>query len=190
MIKKIKSILTGDFVCPWWLCPSFDNPVRKLFHNPQKILGKYIKQGDRALDIGPGMGYFTFPMAEMVGHNGKVTALDIQEKMLNKLKNKIDKRGIKNIDTQIYDGNRFPFNEKFNLILLFWMYHEVKNRDAFINEIKSAATNETKIFIAEPIIHVPKKRFYDIIQLLLDSGFDIIERPSVSFSRTVVLMQK
>jgi ubiquinone/menaquinone biosynthesis C-methylase UbiE len=187
---KMKSFLTSDGVCQWWLCFTFDNPVRKLFHNPQKMLGQYIKQGDKVLDIGPGMGYFTFPMAEMVGSGGKITALDIQEKMLNRLKSRVDKKGIKNIDTQAYDGNIFPFKDEFDFILLFWMYHEVHNKDAFIREIKSVTTNKTKIFIAEPKIHVPEKIFYDNIQLLLDAGFNIIERPNVSFSRAVVLIKK
>ncbi|MCL1865581.1 MAG: class I SAM-dependent methyltransferase [Spirochaetes bacterium] len=186
----MKSFLTKDCVCPSWLCFTFDNRLRKLFQNPQKILGQYIKQGDKVLDIGPGMGYFTFPMAEMVGYDGKVTALDIQEKMLKKLKSRVDKKGIKNIDTQLYDGNTFPFKGKFDLILLFWMYHEVHNREVFIREIKSVVTDRTKIFIAEPKIHVPEKNFYDSIQLLLDGGFHVIDRPNVFFSRAVVLMKE
>ena len=184
---KIKNFLTRDCVCPWWLCPTFDNPVRKLFHNPAKMLGQYIKLGDNVLDIGPGMGYFTFPMAELVGAGGKVTALDIQEKMLMRLKHRVTKRGIKNIDTLIYDGNAFPFKEKFDFVLLFWMYHEVHNKEVFIKEIKSITTNTTKIFISEPKIHVPEKNFNNSIQLLLDSGFNVVDRPDVSFSRTVVL---
>jgi ubiquinone/menaquinone biosynthesis C-methylase UbiE len=136
------------------------------------------------------MGYFTFPMSEMVGANGKVTAIDIQEKMLMRLKNRVDKRGIKNINALVYDGNTFPFKEEFDLILLFWMYHEVHNKDGFVKEIKSVTSDKTKIFITEPKIHVPEKKFYDNIQLLLASGFHIIDRPNVSFSRTVVLMKK
>ena len=185
----MKSIITYDGVCPWWFCFSFDNPVRKLFHNPKKMLAQYIKPADRVLDIGPGMGYFSFPMAGMVGPEGRVTALDIQEKMLQRLKYKVNKRGIKNIDTQLYDGNIFPFKGEFDFILLFWMYHEVHNKGGFIEEIKSAANNKTKIFIAEPIIHVPEKNFNDNLQLLLDAGFNIIDRPKVSFSRTVLLVR-
>ena len=35
------------------------------------------------LESGCGMGYFTLPMAEMIGPLGKVIAADLQPKMLN-----------------------------------------------------------------------------------------------------------
>ena len=77
-------------VCPWWLCYSFDNPLRRLIHNPQRILSPYIKQGMTVLDAGCGMGYFSIGMAKMVGDSGKVIAVDLQQKMLDS-----DKPGLK-----------------------------------------------------------------------------------------------
>lgn len=75
--------LTGQkLVCPWWLCFTFDNPLRKLLHNPEAILGSYIQPGTNVIDLGAGMGYFSIPMAKLVGPAGHVTAIDIQTKML------------------------------------------------------------------------------------------------------------
>jgi hypothetical protein len=34
-------------VCPWWLADTFDNPIRKLFHRPQKMLAPYFTAGMR-----------------------------------------------------------------------------------------------------------------------------------------------
>ena len=36
-------------VCPWWLACTFDNPIRKLFHPPQKILAPHVTAGKRAM---------------------------------------------------------------------------------------------------------------------------------------------
>ena len=47
-------------VCPWWLCFTFDNFVRRIFQNPEKIAEPYVHEGDTVLDVGPGMGYFQF----------------------------------------------------------------------------------------------------------------------------------
>ena len=30
-------------VCPWWGGYFIDNPIRRLFHNPVKIVGPYVK---------------------------------------------------------------------------------------------------------------------------------------------------
>jgi hypothetical protein len=42
------------FVCPWWLIQGLDNPLRRLFHKPDRILSAFVRPGDRCLDIGCG----------------------------------------------------------------------------------------------------------------------------------------
>ncbi len=180
----------GEHTCPWWLCFTFDNPLRALFQNPFKILNGYIKKGDSILDIGPGMGFFTFPMAEMTGRNGKVVALDIQQGMLKRLGDKVLRNRTSNVQIQLYDGSKFNLGKKFDFVLLFWMYHEVANKPEFIREISSATKSGSVIFIAEPKIHVDKKRFEYSVSLLTTAGFVIIETPGVSMSRAVVLRKK
>lgn len=71
--------------CPVWVGYGLNTRMRKLIHNPNKLVGKYIKPGMKVADIGTGMGFMTLPMAEMVGDHGKVIAVDIQEKMLSKV---------------------------------------------------------------------------------------------------------
>jgi ubiquinone/menaquinone biosynthesis C-methylase UbiE len=190
-MKTISKIFSReDHTCPWWLCFTFDNPVRGLFQNPYKILSDYVKAGDAVLDIGPGMGYFTFPLSQLTGEDGEVVALDIQEGMLKRLDKKIKTKKIQNIKIKLYDGIRFDLEEKFDFILLFWMYHEVRNKPVFIEELKSALKPEGKMLIAEPGIHVSGKKFNESIKLLTDAGFKIVEEPRVSLSRAVVIQIK
>lgn len=73
MKSMFDSIFVRDtHVCPWWLCFTFDNVFRKLFHDPEKILSPYVNEGDTALDIGPGMGYFSIPLARLVGSKARL----------------------------------------------------------------------------------------------------------------------
>ena len=58
-------------ICPWWLASALDNPIRRLIHNPEEILGGYIESGQTVLDLGCGSGTFTIFMARMVGEMGK-----------------------------------------------------------------------------------------------------------------------
>src|SRR5882724_10418820 len=56
-----------------------------------------LKKGDVVADIGAGVGYFTWRMAERVGPEGKVYANDIQPRMLEQLKKNIAARGLTNV---------------------------------------------------------------------------------------------
>ncbi|MBN2519238.1 MAG: hypothetical protein JXB17_01935, partial [Bacteroidales bacterium] len=73
-------------LCPVWVGYFLINPLRKLFQSPNKILGPYIMPGMKMIDFGSAMGYFSIPMAKTAGKTGKVYCLDIQQKMLEKLK--------------------------------------------------------------------------------------------------------
>lgn len=64
-------------VCPWWVGYLLTSPIRKWFQDPQQILRPFVTEGMIALDIGPGMGFFTLPMARLVGRRGKVIAVDL-----------------------------------------------------------------------------------------------------------------
>ena len=78
-------------VCTWWIAYTFDNPLRKLFHNPGKIFSDYVKEGMTVMDVGCGMGYFSIGMAKLVGANGKVIAVDLQQKMLDVLRRRAER---------------------------------------------------------------------------------------------------
>ena len=81
-------------VCPWWLCPTFDNPLRRLIHNPDRILAGLVRPGETALDLGCGMGYFSIPLARLVGPEGKVICVDLQEQMLAGVRRRAERAGV------------------------------------------------------------------------------------------------
>src|ERR1022692_3696772 len=53
---------------------------------PAKILAPYVCEGMTVLEPGPGMGFFTLELARRVGASGRVVAVDIQPRMLDRLK--------------------------------------------------------------------------------------------------------
>jgi len=59
-------------ICPVRHSGCLNNKIRKLFQNPQKILGNYVKDGMTVLDLGCGPGFFSVEMAKMVGGFGGI----------------------------------------------------------------------------------------------------------------------
>ncbi|MBN1983026.1 MAG: class I SAM-dependent methyltransferase [Chitinivibrionales bacterium] len=80
-------------VCPWWLGYLLASPIRRLVQNPEKILKPFVREGFHVLEVGPGMGFFTLPLAAMVGPRGKIIAVDIQNHMVNELARRVAKAG-------------------------------------------------------------------------------------------------
>lgn len=67
-----------------------DNFVRRLVSPPMKKISKFVSPGIRVADLGCGPGHFTLPLAELVGGQGKVYAVDSDPKSIRALIAKIE----------------------------------------------------------------------------------------------------
>jgi len=177
-----------NMVCPWWLCFTFDNPLRKLLHNPEAILSPYVRPGDRVIDIGPGMGYFTIPLARLVGPEGHVMAIDIQEEMLSALRSRAKKHGVsERIDGYLASQKSLGIHEKADFILAFWMAHEVPDQSLFFREVRDLLKPSGLLLLAEPIIHVSRKYFLRTLQSAIEIGLVVKESPKIRLSHSALL---
>jgi len=175
-------------VCPWYFCFTFDNVFRKLVQNPKKILSNYIKPGFHILDIGPGQGYFSIPMAEMAGPKGEIIAVDIQEKMLEHLKKKAQKYHVNDrIKCKIVKDANYSFDSEFDFALAFWMIHEVPDKKSLFNSVFRALKPGKLFLVAEPHVHVTTKMFKKTREIAESTGFKVIDRPKIFFSNSVLL---
>ena len=175
-------------VCPVTLAGGLDNRIRRWLQNPRKILGPYIKEGMTVLDVGCGPGFFSIDLARMVGKSGRVIASDLQEGMLQKLRDKI--RGTEleeRITLHRCAVNKIGVLEDVDFVLAFYMIHEIPNQEGFLNEIKSILKSDGQLFIVEPPFHVSKTAFEEMVKKAKDAGFTPVERPKVLFSKTVIL---
>lgn len=174
-------------VCPVERSGFLDTKLRKLFQDPKKILKPYIKKDMVVLDLGCGPGFFTTEISELLSGTGKVIGADLQEGMLLKLKNKAKKLNLNNVKTHKTEKDSINLKEKVDFILVFYMLHEVPNQKKFLNELKDLLNNGGKLLISEPKFHVKKEDFEKLLQIISESGFEIIEKPNIFISRSVLI---
>jgi ubiquinone/menaquinone biosynthesis C-methylase UbiE len=172
-------------VCPWWLASFLDNRLRKLLHDPKKVLGSYIEKGQTVVDIGCGPGLFSIGMAKLVGERGSVISVDIQDKMLERLKQKIERLGLTNIKIHKATPDRIGISEKVDFALAFYMVHEVPDKTKFFSEVVSILNPKSKFLVVEPKLHVSASAFRDTIKMA-SSGLKPVSEPKIRLSRAVV----
>ncbi len=176
-------------VCPVELAGSLDNKLRKWFQNPQKILADYIKPGMKVLDMGCGPGFFSVEMAKMVGKSGKIYSADLQEGMLQKIRDKIKGTNLESIIHLIKcDKAKFVVPDKVDFILAFYMVHEVPDKDKLFELLRGLLNKNGQFLIVEPkFFHVTKKEFNITMEKAKKAGFNIYPGPKLPFSFSAIL---
>lgn len=176
-------------VCPVELANSLDSKIRRWLQDPQKILSPYIKEGMKVLDVGCGPGFFSIELAKMVGKNGKVFSVDMQEGMLQIIKNKIRGTSLDGIINLIKcDQDEIIVPEKVDFILAFYMVHEVPDKDKFFSTMKNIMYEKGAFLIVEPkFFHVTKKEFDVTISKAEAAGFKVSQGPKLAFSFSAIL---
>jgi ubiquinone/menaquinone biosynthesis C-methylase UbiE len=175
-------------VCPWWLCFTFDNPLRKLIHNPESLLSPFVHPGERVIDLGAGMGYFSIPLARLVGATGRVTAIDLQPQMLSALVRRARRAGVaERISTHLAAPDSLGRQEPAEFVLAFWMVHEVPDQRAFLTEISRMLKPAGRFLVVEPKIHVSGNNFQRTLETAKDAGFLLQERPIIRWSHSALL---
>lgn len=174
-------------VCPWWLTYTFDNPLRRLLHHRRVILAPHVRPGMTVADFGCGMGYFTIGLARLVGPEGKVLAVDVQQRQLDHTGRRCEKAGLRDrVELVLAHPPGVILDTPIDFALSFWMLHEVDGLDRFVEDVASSLRPGGRWLVAEPMIHVGERRFADEVARIESRGF-ASRRIDVRWSRAALL---
>jgi ubiquinone/menaquinone biosynthesis C-methylase UbiE len=178
-------------VCPWWLGYFLASPIRKLWHDPAKILSPYVSEGQRVLEPGPGMGFFTLELARLVGSKGRVYAVELQMKMIDTLKRRAAKAGLaERIEARVVSADSLTIDDlkdSVDFVLAFAMVHEMPDAATFFREAALAARSGATLLLAEPRGHVKDAMFENELKVAADAGFILNARPQIGHSHAALL---
>jgi ubiquinone/menaquinone biosynthesis C-methylase UbiE len=160
--------------------PAFahDNPFRRLFESPQKLVRPYVSNGQVVADLGCGPGFYTLALAELVGPEGKVYAVDSDEKAIRAMGKKTDKRGCRNIEAHTSSASDLSFinNASVDFILAHGLLCSMapKQLESAVNEMKRVLKPSGRAYLSAakgPWSYMSQTKWEAILE-----GFRVEER--------------
>jgi len=162
-------------------------PLRRLLHDPRRILAGLIGSGETAIDFGCGPGYFTLPMAEMVGPDGLVVAVDLQDAMLDRVRRRAERAGLTSrIRLQRCRADTVGELPAADFALAFFMVHEVPDVERFLGELAGALKAGGRFLLVEPRGHVSADAFAATAAIAVASGLRPLATPRVRGARATL----
>jgi len=159
--------------------------------DPDQFLAPYVTPG--MLEPGPGMGFFTLPLAKRVG-SGRVVAVDIQAKMLEALRRRTKKAGLMHrIETRLAAPGSLGVGDleaQVDFVLAVAMVHELPSAETFFREAAAALKPGGRLLLAEPSGHVNQAKFDEELAFANTAGLEITDRPAFRRSLAAELTKR
>lgn len=126
-------------------------PLRKYASRVQyDFIRNYVKPGMAVLDLGSGPGFFTIMLAENVGRDGMVYAVDGDENAAYRLKERTRSTGLENIKIYASSAASIPFikNESIDILFSNGLLCCMLDHKGAVNEMIRVMNNVSRGFIS------------------------------------------
>lgn len=180
---EVFPVSRASYLDGWW---------RRFKYQPGRLVNRYVRPGDTVLDIGCGPGLFTLPIARRVGENGQVIAVDLQEGMLEILKENATHKGLL-ARIQLHKAESLSLALEYpgciDVAFGCCVVHEVPDAARLMQEVFSLLIPGGTFLIAEPKHEVPADEFDTTLAMAASAGFRRVGTPFVVRSRSALLMK-
>ena len=143
----------------WWYTDSAPYPYaqRKILDLPLPFLTNRrldallgIRPGERVLEIGPGTGLQALHVAGLLGSEGRLDIIDIQEQMLDHVMSRAQAAGITSITAAKADARQLPFpGATFDAAYLVTVLGEIPDPAAAVRELRRVLKPTGRLVVGE-----------------------------------------
>jgi ubiquinone/menaquinone biosynthesis C-methylase UbiE len=176
------------FPMPEFMANAIDNPLRRKIQPPEQTPMRHgIQPGMKVLEVGPGNGTYTIATARQVGESGKLTTIDIEPKMIERINKRIQAEGITNIEARLADVYDLPFEDgEFDAVYMIAVIGEIPHPERALVELYRVLTEDGKLIFSELFMDPDYSRASSLARLVSGVGFKLHEKVGNFFYYTLI----
>ena len=128
-----------------------EDPKRDAWQKPDEVVKALnLKEGQVVADIGAGSGYFTLRLARGVGEKGSVFAVDVDDGMLNYLRQRLAKEKLKNVQVmQVPAHDPLLIDGSLDVAFVCAVYHHLEDREVYLRKLRKALKADGRLVIVD-----------------------------------------
>lgn len=109
--------------------------------------------GERILEVGPGTGYYTLPVAGRIAPGGVLEILDVRQSFLDHTVERARNRGLANVNPTLGDGASLPYPDgRFDAAYLITVLGEIPDPEAMLGELRRVLKPGGRLVVGEIFI--------------------------------------
>jgi ubiquinone/menaquinone biosynthesis C-methylase UbiE len=207
MCKKLLSIILGlllivlllhttirviryfyKFPMPQFLANLIDNPFRRKIQPPRDMPFRHgIEPGMTVLEVGPGNGRYTVETARRVGSAGKVIAVDIEPRMIERVRQRARAEGVSQIEAKVADVYDLPFEAgAFDAVYLITVISEIPEPARAVREFYRVLSPAGTLAFSEMLTDPDYPRAQTLVRLATAAHFRLKKKIGNFFAYTLV----
>ena len=173
MSRSLKTLLGA---CATWLAlrawaawrpTAFPYLARSLLDVPRPLITRRRlleilapAHGENILEIGPGSGYYTLPVAARIAPEGTLEILDVRHRFLDHTTKRARMDRLANVIPTLGDAGRLPYPDGyFNAAYLVTALGEIPKPDAALRELRRVLKPDGRLIVGEIFIDPDFPRF-------------------------------
>ena len=179
------------FPIPQFLANVIDNPLRRKIQPPEATAIRHgLRPGMKVLEIGPGNGRYTVAAARVLGPDGLIVTVDIEEKMIKRVIKRSKEENVLNVRAEVADVYELQFESStFDIVYMIAVINEVPDQMRALKEFHRVLKDDGLLVLSELLMDPDYSCAKSLVRRVQDADFTLKEKIGNSFYYTLKFMK-
>ena len=176
------------FPMPECLADLIDNPLRRSFQPPYETAVRHgLERGMTVLEVGPGNGTYTVGAAQRIGSSGRLVTIDIEPKMIERVRLRTAAIGLGNVEARVADVYDLPFDDgTFDVVYMITVIGEIPEPVRAMREFRRVLSPLGTLVFSELLLDPDYPLASSLIRWAASAGFRLRTRLGGIFYYTLI----